>query len=112
MLKYLSLLLLLCFFHLGAQESMFLRDNLKRAVKGDYIVTAHNKNFTLLHIYDKNDQYITIEEITVPTQRMQGKSLSWKEWVRQHAPYNTSWINGSIERTPTRRLATDYWGYR
>ena len=92
MQKFLTILLLFCCTYLGAQESIFLRDNLKRAIKGDYIVTAHNKNFTLLHIYDKKDALITIEEITVPTQRMQGRFPSWKEWIRQRAPYNTSWI--------------------
>jgi hypothetical protein len=73
-------------------EDLFLRDNLRRAKVGDYIVTSQNKNYTLLHIYDKTDHSLTIEEITAPAQRIPKSFSSWKDWVAQKAPGNTSWV--------------------
>lgn len=72
---------------------IYLKDNLGRAKPGDYIVTYQNKTFTLLHIYDKSPEGLTIEEITVPAQQMpkSGKVL-WKVWVQQDAPGHTSWV--------------------
>jgi hypothetical protein len=69
-----------------------LLDNLQQAQKGDYIVTAQGKNLTLLHIYDRQDKRLTIEEITAPSKPVQASFCSWKLWVQQRAPYNTSWV--------------------
>lgn len=74
------------------KNTIYLRDNLKRAQKGDYIVTMQSKSYTLLHIYNKGENELTIEEITVPTSRIDTKNFSWKEWVKQGAPYNTAWV--------------------
>jgi len=75
-----------------AENVLYLRDNLKRANKGDYIVTAQNKNYTLFHIYDKEDNKMTIEEITVPMSRFPRNMGSWKQWISLRAPGNTSWV--------------------
>lgn len=76
----------------GAENTIFLRDNLKRAQKGDFIVTAQNKSYTLLHIAQKENNQLKIEEITVPISRINTKNFSWKEWVKQGAPCNTAWV--------------------
>lgn len=65
---------------------------MRQAKVGDFLVAAQNKNFTLLHIYDKQNGFLTIEEITVPLARMKERYPSWREWVRLGAPHHTSWI--------------------
>jgi hypothetical protein len=81
--------------HLNAEE-LFLRDNFQRAQPGDYIVVSSNKTQTLMHIYDKQNQILTIEEIAVPECKRSPK-LSWKEWVNLGAPGNTSWVMFEID---------------
>lgn len=77
-------------FSLQAEE-MMLRDHLKRAQFGDYIVVSSNKTNTLMHIYGKKDNLLTVEEITVP-ERGVPPNLHWKDWVRNEAPGHTSWV--------------------
>lgn len=72
-------------------EDIFLRDNLQRAQPGDFIVISANKTQTLMLIRNKNNQVLTIEEIAVPENKSPSK-MSWKEWVNQNAPGNTSWV--------------------
>lgn len=86
---------LLLLFLTFAPASAALLSNLQRAQKGDYIVTAQGKNITLLHIYDVKDNVLTIEEITAPAQRVQ--CTPWKQWIRQNAPYNTSWVMYAVD---------------
>lgn len=76
----------------GAEATTYLRDNLKRAKKGDFIVTNQSKAYTLLHIYDKTANTLTIEEVTVPTQRMPKGKYAWRDWITEGAPNHTSWV--------------------
>lgn len=96
-----SLRLALCLFHLlcclSLSANLSLRTNMQMAKKGDFLVAAQNKNFTLLHIYDKQNDTLIIEEITVPLARMAQRYSSWREWVRLGAPYHTSWILYAIK---------------
>jgi hypothetical protein len=78
------------FFPLLGNE-FFLRDNLQKALPGDYIVTSSCKTETLFHIYAKNDHTLTIEEISVPESK-RPKGISWKQWVVNQAPGNTNWV--------------------
>lgn len=90
---FLSLVFLLCLQTINAQETLYLRDQLMRTHPGDYIVTAQDKNFTVMLIRDKNDQQLTIEEISIPEQRFpKGEVHSWRQWVNEGAPGNTSWV--------------------
>jgi hypothetical protein len=77
-------------------EELFLRDNFQRAQPGDYIVVSANKTQTLMHIYDKQNQILTVEEIAVPECKRSPK-LSWKEWVNLGAPGNTSWVMFEVD---------------
>lgn len=85
-------------------ESIFLRDNLARAKPGDYLVTAQNKNYTLLHIYGRTPSTLTIEEITVPAQRMQCGFTSWKDWIMEKAPGHTSWVMYTLDLSNAQML--------
>ena len=74
-----------------------LLNNLQRAQKGDYIVTAQGKNLTLLHIYDRQQDKLTIEEITAPARPVQKSYNSWKQWIHQKAPFHTSWVMYAVD---------------
>lgn len=77
-------------------EGLILRDNLQRAQPGDYIVISSNKTQTLMHIYAKQNQILTIEEIAVPESK-RSSEVGWKEWVQKGAPGNTSWVMFDID---------------
>jgi hypothetical protein len=103
-MKSTILIFVLSFFVIYHTSAFILRDRLSESEKGDYLVTAQGKNYTLLHIYDKTPQTITIEEITIPNTRV-GNGHQWKNWVSQGAPGHTSWIlyviklsSGAIEK--------------
>jgi hypothetical protein len=96
-LKYFFAFFLVAFaFPLVAQDQLYLRENLKKAKVGDYIVTAQNKTYTLLLIYDKNEQVMTIEEITAPIHAVPSP-CDWKSWVGHLAPGHTSWVRYVID---------------
>lgn len=80
---------------LQAQE-LILRNNLQEAVPGDFIVVSANKTQTLMLIRSLQNQTLTIEEIAVPENKRPSQ-LSWKEWVRQNAPGNTSWVMYDVD---------------
>ena len=76
-----------------------LRENLKKAQEGDYIVTMQNKTYTLLHISEKSQEFLTLEEITLPEGRASQRGYDWqgwKQWVSDAAPGNCSWVKYQI----------------
>lgn len=91
MMRFIWLLQLFLLQAIGCSDTLYLRDNLPKAHIGDYVVTMQNKNYSLLHIYNKTPSTLAIEEITVPTARMSQQPIAWKEWLRQGAPGNTCW---------------------
>lgn len=81
----------------GAETSnLFLKDNLRMAKKGDYLVISSNKTNTLMHIYEKESPFLVIEEIAIPDCRTP-KNINWKEWVSNNSPENTSWVMFEID---------------
>lgn len=77
-------------------EELILRNNLRNAQPGDYIVISASKTQTLLLIYAKNNPILTIEEIAIPENK-RSPQMSWKQWVTQGAPGNTSWVRFDID---------------
>lgn len=84
---------------------IYLRDNLQRAEQGDFIVTAQNKTCTVLHVYEKDKNILTLEEVSLPAPRAKMVVGSWRSWIQAGAPGHTSWImytvnllNGSVEK--------------
>lgn len=76
----------------AAEDTLYLRENLQRAQKGDYIVTAQSKSYTLLHISEKLEGSLIVEEVTIPLNKVNVNNFSWSEWMRQGAPCNTAWV--------------------
>lgn len=86
------LLSLFSFFGQLIAEENLIQNQLKKGRKGDFIVIAQGKSLTLFHIFDKADQSVFLEEITIPALRAEFSVQNWKEWVSRGAPNNTSWI--------------------
>lgn len=82
-----------------------LLENLNQAKQGDYIVTAQGKNFTLLHIYDRKENQLIVEEITVPSNAFKGRLISWKGWIMQRAPFNTAWVMYTVDLSNGKMLS-------
>lgn len=74
-----------------SSEVLSLRNNFKQAKAGDFVVTAQGKSYTLLHIYSKQGDMVTIEEISLPGTFV-SKNLVWRDWVKQGSPHHTSWL--------------------
>lgn len=92
-----SLSLLFCFLCVSLHaEELLLRDNMAKAKVSDFLVVQSNKTQTLLHIADKKDYFLTIEEIAVPEGK-KSNHLTWKDWLSQNAPGNTSWVIYEID---------------
>jgi len=82
--------------HLLSADSLFLKDNLHRAEPGDYIVITANKTNTLMHIYDRKERFLIVEEIAIPASRKPTK-MDWHSWIKNNAPGNTSWVMYEID---------------
>lgn len=76
--------------------TLYLRDNLRRAQPGDFIVVAQGKNYNLLQIYARTDSLVTVQEISVPIGKFP-KYLSWRDWVKDGAPQSTSRVVYTID---------------
>lgn len=81
---------------IAADNELLLRDNLKRARAGDYLVSTQNKNYTVLLVRGSDGDQLYIEEITMPSSRLPKSSFSWRKWVEDGAPGHTCWLMYSI----------------
>lgn len=107
MIRFLMLILALSGFFLRLEADAFtLKDNLQQAIPGDFLVIAANKTITFMHIYEKQNGVLIVEEIAVPEGR-KPQQMSWREWVQQEAPGNTSWVMYEID-LPTGRMLRYY----
>ncbi len=83
-------------FFVSNLSAISLKDNIAKAKPGDYIVTARNKNYTLLLVTANTNNRLYFEEITVPLAKIPKNMQSWKEWVRSNAPGHTGWVRYEI----------------
>lgn len=89
--------LLFCCIADAAETEMSLRNNLAKALPGDYIVTAQNKNFTVLLVRSKDEQNLFIDEITLPaTRKPKDKQFSWRKWMESGASGHSCWMMYAI----------------
>lgn len=78
---------------------LFLRNNLRKAQPGDFIVTAQGKNYSLLHIQSKDSNQLTFEEVSIPAAKVPKQNFSWKTWASQGAAGNTSRVLYTVDLT-------------
>jgi len=84
-------------FSQATEKELVLKDNLKRAHAGDYLVTAQNKNYTILWVRGKEDTRLTFEEITVPMTQVSEKNFSWRRWLTEGSPGQTCRVMYTID---------------
>ncbi len=90
-------LLIFCFLGASAfAAEIRLKDKLAEAAPGSYVVTEQSKNFTLVHIHDRTDRSIVIEEVTIPAARYARNPIPWRQWFESGAPGHTSWTMSQI----------------
>jgi hypothetical protein len=95
--KQIFFLLIFSYWMMGLQaDSLMLRDNLQQARPGDYLVIAAGKTNSLMHIYAKKDNIVTIEEVVIPETKCLTPFV-WKAWLVQGAPGHTSWVMYDID---------------
>jgi hypothetical protein len=86
----------LYFFNDSLRADEFcLRELFAQAEPGSYFVTEQNKNYTFLHIFQKNDSFIILEEVSIPLSRFP-KKTTWKEWFEKGAQGHTAWLMTQI----------------
>jgi hypothetical protein len=73
-----------------------LKAKLAEAQPGSYIVIEQNKTFTFFHIYNRFDQSVVIEEVSIPAASFARKPMNWKVWFESGAPGHTSWIISQV----------------
>lgn len=91
--------LLLCLIpiFLCAGQDYLLKENLERAESGDFVVIAQGNSYTLFHILNVQKPILQVEEITIPAAIACTTVQSWREWVANNAPQNTSWVHYRID---------------
>jgi hypothetical protein len=78
-------------------ESMQLKTKFTQAKIGDYIVTAQEKNNSLLFIRDLTADTLVLEEVTIPEEQLDLKTIDWHKWLADKAPGHTSWTLYEID---------------
>lgn len=95
-MKYLFLLLFSCALF---GEDISLLDKLKEAQTGGYLVTVQNKQVTLLHIFEKSEGTLILEEVSIPLDRFRQYQGSSRAWFESGAPGHTSWLMTHVNLT-------------
>lgn len=74
-----------------------LKDRLLKASPGDFIVTSQGATYSVLLLRDKTKGQVTLEEITVESDKIDLKKHSWKKWVESRGPGAGSWVTLTID---------------
>lgn len=85
-------ILLSIFSIVNGEKAPILKENIIKAIPGDFIVTHQGKMFSVMLIKDKTPTSVVIEEISAPRERIPKNKYNWKGWVEDNAPGNTSWV--------------------
>jgi len=78
-------------------DTLYLRENLKKAKSGDFVVTMQNKTFTMFHINKIDGNSLFIEEISIPSTKFAKENCTFRAWFEGGAPKNSSWIMYKID---------------
>lgn len=96
-MRQIFLFLCLVPFLLCAGQDYLLKENLMSAESGDFVVIAQGNSYTLFHILMAENPILQVEEITIPAAMASGVVQSWRDWVANNAPQNTSWVQYQID---------------
>lgn len=106
MLKFLLSLFIFVTCLLQAEDIPLLKANLSRAQPGQYLVTAQNKNYSVLVVEKKEGDILEVHEIMVPSKMIKKEGFSWKNWIATGAKGSSSWLlyrihmpTGTIQHT-------------
>lgn len=69
-----------------------LHENLLKAEQGDFIVISQNKAYTLLTVQQKENSVLTLEEVTIPNNRISPSFTDWRSWFESGAHGATCWV--------------------
>lgn len=86
-----------------------LKENMRKAHVGDFIVAVQDKVYTLLLIEAKEGPLLTIEEVMAPKQRIPPTLHSWRSWLSDYAPGHTCWVRYRLN-VETGRMV-DYYSF-
>lgn len=93
---------ILIFNSFSLLSALTLKNEFENAQPGDFLVFQQERIYTLLHIFAKTDQILTLEEISINESKWQMLSqkphTTWKTWVKNKAPQNCSWIIYEVNR--------------
>jgi len=78
-------------------QSLQLLQNFQRAKPGDYLVTARNKNYTIILVSSQKDRKLVVEEITAPLNKIPKNIESWRQWIESGAYGHTGWIRYELD---------------
>jgi len=78
-------------------NTLYLRENLMRTEKGDYLVALRNKNYTVILIQDKDEHSLRIQEVTIPQQKFPKEQKTWRAWLSAGAPNHTAWVAYTVD---------------
>lgn len=73
---------------------MTLKEQLKGAIPGSYVVTAQDKTNTFLFIRSCEEEKMVLEEVSIPTNRA---PIHWKAWFESGAPGHTLWTASLLD---------------
>lgn len=96
-MRTLFICFIFCFSAVFADQEPSFKERLKKAHRGDYIVTEANKMITVLAIRSQSTTSVVLEEISAPVQNLKNRPASWSEWVKNKAPGHTSWSMVEID---------------
>jgi hypothetical protein len=91
---FFSLLLLIC--AVASASEMRLKEKLALSSPGSFLVLEQNRTFTFLHIFERSEKNIIIEEVSISAASFSKNPMNWKEWFEAGAPGHTSWIMSQI----------------
>lgn len=70
---------------------------LKKGHVGDFIVTEQDNTYSLLWIHALSEELLSLEEITIPQNLIDLKTVNWQKWVKENAKGHTSWTRYQID---------------
>lgn len=91
-----ALLFFCSLFSVLQAESVNLQERLNQAQPGSYIVFQQNKTFTFLHVFDRDERSVTLEEVSIPEDLFRRRKTGWKEWFESGAWGSSAWIMSRV----------------